>query len=71
MRHTVHATDGMETLELDDKEALLVGMKLIELFVEATGLLQFVTIVQGRNRPPVRFRSTSRLKSASSPAASC
>ncbi len=50
MRHTVQKVDGVEPLELDDKEALLVGMKLIELFVESTGLLQFVTIVQGRNR---------------------
>ncbi len=50
MRHAAQKAEGVEVLELNDKDALLVGMKLIELFVEATGLLQFVTIVQGRNR---------------------
>ncbi|MDX5515072.1 DNA-directed RNA polymerase [Stenotrophomonas sp. RG-453] len=54
MRHVVQEAkwepDDEPRLTLADKDALLVGMKLIELFVEATGLIELVTVTERSKR---------------------
>lgn len=49
MRHVVAEAD-MERFEIDEKDATLLGMKLIELFIEATGLVTIVTETKGKTR---------------------
>jgi len=48
MRHHVAYAAQEHRIILNDREALLVGVKLIELFVEATGLVDIVTKPAGR-----------------------
>ena len=54
MRHVIadaeFAPEDDKRLYLSDKDALLVGMKLIELFVEATGLVELVTVAERGKR---------------------
>lgn len=49
MRHVVNTADLEERLSLDAKEAVLVGGKLVELFVEVTGFCHLSTEKEGNN----------------------
>jgi DNA-directed RNA polymerase len=60
MRHVIadaeFAPGDDKRLYLSDKDALLVGMKLIELFVEATGLVEAGHRRRARQAPPAHRR---------------
>jgi len=51
MRHHVAYAAAAQRLTLNDRDALYLGLKLIELFIEATGLIELVLKHEGaRNR---------------------
>jgi len=55
MNHTVNtavneAGAHIERFEMNENDSVLVGMKLIELFIAATGLVHLVTVTKARSR---------------------
>ncbi|WP_295842620.1 DNA-directed RNA polymerase [uncultured Xanthomonas sp.] len=61
MRHVAAEAELENRLVLSKKDALLVGMKLIELFIEATGLVELVQHREGAQKTPLLIRGNQKI----------
>lgn len=61
MRHVTAKAEPENRLVLSKKDALLVGMKLIELFIQATGLVELVHTREGDHKTPLLIRGNQKI----------